>query len=80
MLSAAFVRRRLLLILSCIALSRPRLLLLMSRAAFFFGQVRPDARDPKGLDSWYHNCWPGLGKRTGRMVTGNHYRVAPYQK
>jgi hypothetical protein len=79
MLPAAFVGGRLLLILSCTALGRPRLLL-VSRARSFFGHARLDVPDPEGSDPWNHNCRSGLGKRTGRMAAGNHHRVAPDQK
>jgi hypothetical protein len=69
-----------LMLMLCRAALGRRRLMLMSRLGCFFGQVRRDALDAKGLDRRHHDWRRGSSKRTSRVVTGDHHRVIPCEQ
>jgi hypothetical protein len=56
---------------------RRRSLMLMRGFGSFFGQVRRDGFDAKGLDPGYFDWWCGPGKGTGRVFAANHHGTIP---
>src|SRR5262249_20078032 len=75
----AFSRRGLMMLLPRTALARRRLALMRGWTSFF-GQVRRDDLDAKGLDRGNHNGWCGSRKETGGVIAGNHHCIFPCQK
>ena len=59
---------------------RRRSLMLMGGFGSFFGQVRRDGLDAKGLDSWHYDWRRGSRKGTGGVFAADHHSVIPCQQ
>jgi hypothetical protein len=78
MLSPATLRgRSFMLVLS--ALHRCSLMS-MSGFSYFFGQVRRDPLDAKGLYPWHDDWGRGSRKGTGRVFAADHHRIIPCEQ